>query len=109
RRMPALSSRTPTITGLACYIHPGESVALRLPGARFVVDTTPVIVQKDGEDTPLTRLYFTGERQGDGTTASFFATKKKLKKLIKRGNTVTVKIESPAGSGRMSPPFSFTR
>jgi hypothetical protein len=99
----------PTITGVEYTSAPDESDALKITGAGFVSEDVTVIVQKEGDDTPLPRLFFTDVRQGDGTTASFYATKKKLKKLIKRGNTVVVQIESPAGSGRLSVPFSFTR
>lgn len=99
----------PTITGVQYTSAPDDSDALRITGAGFVIDNVTVIVQKDGEDTPLSRTFFTADRQGDGTTTTFFAMKKKLKKLIKRGNTVIVRIESPAGSGRLSVPFFFTR
>jgi hypothetical protein len=99
----------PTITAVEYTSAPDDSDALKITGAGFVIDNATVIVQKEGTDTPLSKLFFTGDRQGDGTTTSFYATKKKLKKLIKRGNTVVAQIESPAGSGRMSVPFSFTR
>lgn len=99
----------PTITAVEYTSAPDDSDALRISGAGFTIDDVAVIVQKDGEDTPLSKVFFTGDHQGDGSTTTFFATKKKLKKLIKRGNTVIVRIESPAGSGRLSVPFSFTR
>ncbi|MEK6322062.1 MAG: hypothetical protein AABN33_10295 [Acidobacteriota bacterium] len=44
----------------------------------------------------------------NGTDTTLFATKKKLKKLVKRGNLL-VRVESPAGSGNISNKFLFTR
>ena len=99
----------PTITGIEYTIAPDESEALRLTGAGFIDDNTLVIVQRDGEDTPLTKFFFTGTRQGDGTFAEFFSTKKKLRKLIKPNRTVIVRVESPAASNRISIPFTFKR
>ncbi len=99
----------PTITAIEYTSGPDGNNALKITGAGFVSDSASVIVQRDGEDTPLPKIFFTGEQQGDGTVTTVFATKKKLKKLVKPGRTVVVRIESPAGSSRVSVPFIFTR
>jgi hypothetical protein len=57
----------------------------------------------------LPNLTFSGQRQGDGTYSEITASRKKLRKLIKPGDTVTVTVESPAGSGRVSNQYVFTR
>jgi len=99
----------PTITACEYTNAPNGSQALRITGASFVSGDATVVVEKQGVETNLPNLTFSGVTQSDGTTTSFFASKKKLKKLIKRGNTVIVRIESPAGSGRFANAFTFTR
>src|SRR5262249_47428152 len=84
----------PTITNVEYTIAPDESEALRITGAGFVGDNTALIVQRDGEDTLLNRYFFTGTRQGDGTYAEFFGTKKKLRKLVKPNREVIIRVES---------------
>jgi hypothetical protein len=99
----------PTITNVEFKKDPNGEKALRITGAGFTDGTATVSVIKDGNLTVLPTLTFSGEKQGDGTVISLFATVKKLKKLVKSGETVTVTIESPAGSGRLSNQFLFTR
>jgi hypothetical protein len=105
----ALSLGKPVITGVEYASAPDGSDALRITGAGLRDGDMLVTVNKKGELTPLTTIFAAGERQDDGTLTSIFATKKKLKKLVKRGKTVVVSIESPAGSGRTSNRFAFTR
>jgi hypothetical protein len=57
----------------------------------------------------MTSVFYTGAQHADGTVAEIFATRSKLKKLVKSGRTVLVQVESPAGSGRFSNVYSFTR
>ena len=99
----------PTITNVEYTLAPDESEALRITGAGFVGDNTALIVQRDGEDTLLNRYFFTATRQGDGTYAEFFGTKKKLRKLVKPNREVIIRVESPAGGNRVSIPFTFRR
>ena len=68
-----------------------------------------VIVTKKGDDNIMTTIFFVAPIQGDNTATAMFATKKKLKKLVKKKKTVEVRIESPVASGRRSNTFSFTR
>lgn len=99
----------PIITGIEYTTAPDGSEALKITGAGFVNGDTQVIVTKKGEDNPMTTNFFIAPIQGDNTVAAMFATKKKLKKLVKKKKTVEVRIESPVGSGRLSNTFSFTR
>jgi hypothetical protein len=99
----------PTITSVEYSATPDGTQALRITGAGLVSNSARVIVEKNGEETELPNLILAGGQQGDGSATSVFAWKKKLKKLIKRGNTVIVIVESPAGSGRFSISYSFTR
>ena len=56
-----------------------------------------------------TRIMKLGQRQGDGTFNEISAARKKLRKVIKSGDTVIVSVESPAASGRVSNQYVFTR
>ena len=99
----------PTITGVEYTTAPDGSEALKITGAGFVTGNAQVIVTKKGEDNLMTTNFFVAPTQGDNTATEMFATKKKLKKLVKKKKTVEVRMESPIGSGRLSNTFSFTR
>jgi hypothetical protein len=99
----------PTVTAISYTPGPDGSPSLQLTGAGFVNGSAQVIVQASGSDTVLTDTFFTGQPQGDGTVNSIFGTKRKLKKLVKPGIPLLVRVESPIGSGRQSIPFPFTR
>jgi hypothetical protein len=99
----------PTITGVEYTTAPDGSEALRITGAGFVNGNVEVIVTKKGDPNIMTTIFFVVPIQGDNTVTAMFATKKKLKKLVKKKKTVEVRIESPVASGRQSNTFSFTR
>ncbi|HEX8186416.1 MAG TPA: hypothetical protein VF747_16745, partial [Blastocatellia bacterium] len=99
----------PVITGVEYTTAPDGSEALRITGAGFRDGDTIVTVSKNGDPNPLTTVIAASERQDDGTLTAIFATKKKLKKLVKNRKTVVISIESPAGSGHISNQFVFTR
>jgi hypothetical protein len=98
----------PTITGIEFTTGPDDSKALRITGAGFSVGTIAVTAQLDGEDIALPNIFDAGPTLPDGTETAFYASKKKLKKLVKRGSLL-VTVESPAGSGNLSNSFLFTR
>jgi len=99
----------PTVTSVEYTTGPDGGKALKIAGASFVDGTARVTVRAGGGDTILSSVVFAGPFQGDGTYTMMFATKKKLKKLIKRGRPVVIVVESPVGSGNDSVPFTFTR
>jgi hypothetical protein len=99
----------PTISEVSFTRGPDGSKSLRITGAGFTNGSASVVVRKDGEDNILPTTFFSSTVEGDGTVTQLFATKKKLKKLVKKGQPVVVTVESPAGSGRTSRPFTFTR
>lgn len=99
----------PTITNVEFKKGPDGEKALRITGAGFADGSAVVTVIKDGEVNVLPTTFFAGEKQADGTVTVIFGTKKKLKKLVKSDETVIVSVESPAGSGRVSNQFAFTR
>ena len=98
----------PTITGIEFTTGPDDSKALRITGAGFLSGNVAVTVQLNGEDIALPNIFSAGPALPDGTETAFYASKKKLKKLVKRGSLL-VKVESPAGSGNLSNSFLFTR
>jgi hypothetical protein len=104
-----LSLGKPVITGVEYTPAPDGSDALRITGAGFRNGDVTVIVSRDGEPNLMTTIIPAGERQDDGTLTAIYATKKKLKKLVKRRRTLVISVESPAGSGRISNQFVFTR
>jgi hypothetical protein len=104
-----LSLGNPVITGVEYTSAPDGSDALRITGAGFKDGDMAVTVSRDGEPNPMTTIIAAGERQDDGTLTAIYATKRKLKKLVKRRRTLVITIESPAGSGRTSNQFVFTR
>jgi hypothetical protein len=99
----------PVITGVEYTSAPDGSDALRITGAGFKEGDMAVTVSRDGEPNLMTTIIPVGERQDDGTLTTVYATKRKLKKLVKRRRTVVISVESPAGSGRTSNQFVFTR
>ncbi|MFP5261672.1 MAG: sialidase family protein [Blastocatellia bacterium] len=104
-----LSVGKPVITGIEYTAAPDGSDALRITGAGFKEGDMAVTVSRDGEPNPMTTIIPTGERQDDGTITAVYATKRKLKKLVKRRRTLVITVESPAGSGQVSNQFVFTR
>ena len=99
----------PTITRIEFPPAPTGSEVLRITGAGFRENDVAAAIDKAGEVLPLTSITFTGQRQDDGTFNEITATRKKLRKKIKPGNTVTVTAESPASSGHTSNSYVFTR
>lgn len=104
-----LSLGKPVITGVEYTSAPDGSDALKITGAGFRDGDVAVTVSRDGEPNLMTTIISASERQDDGSVTALYATKRKLKKLVKRGRTLVISIESPAGSGRISNQFVFTR
>ena len=104
-----LTLGNPVITGVEYTSAPDGSDALRIMGAGFKDGDLAVTVSRDGEPNPMTTIIAASERQDDGTLTAIYATKRKLKKLVKRKRTLVITIESPVGSGRTSNQFVFTR
>ncbi|MFY9609990.1 MAG: sialidase family protein [Blastocatellia bacterium] len=98
----------PTITAVEYTPGPDGNDSLKITGAGFVNNNAIVTVDKKGVKTQLPTMFFAGA-QPDGTATTLFGSKKKLKKLVKPRKPVVVMVESPAGSGRVSVPFSFIR
>jgi hypothetical protein len=99
----------PAITSIVFTSSPVDgSDALEIHGAGFVSSNAAVTAQVNGEDVPLPNVSFTGQPLPDGTATVLYASKKKLRKLFKSGS-VLVRVESPAGSGRVSNSFLFAR
>lgn len=100
----------PTVTSVA-YVKKGPdgTPSLQISGAGFVQNNAQVTVTINSVDTVLPNTFYTGTRFADGTTNMIAANQIKLKKLVKAGLPVTVKVESPVGSGNFSVPFAFTR
>ncbi|HEY7914831.1 MAG TPA: sialidase family protein [Blastocatellia bacterium] len=99
----------PAISKVEFKKGPDRSKSLKITGAGFALNNSRVIVRFDGGDNEMTSVFYTGAQHADGTVAEIFATRSKLKKLVKSGRTVLVQVESPAGSGRFSNVYSFTR
>jgi hypothetical protein len=100
---------SPTVTRVEFPPAPKGSEFLRITGAGFSENNVAVSINKDGDVIALPNVTFTGQRQGDGTYSEITATRKKLRKVIKPGDSVTVTVESPAASGRVSNSVVFTR
>jgi hypothetical protein len=98
----------PTVVDVAFKKAPDGSKALRITGAGFVDGNARVTIRAGDTETELTTLFFL-DRQPDGTANTLFATRKKLKKLVKTGTTVLVTVESPLSSNSFAVPFFFTR
>ncbi|HEY7546091.1 MAG TPA: sialidase family protein [Blastocatellia bacterium] len=99
----------PTITSVEYTPAPNGSDSLKIQGAGFAENNTRVTIHVGSNDIELPTIFYTGDRQSDGTVTTIFATKKKLKKKVKRGKTVVVTVESPLGQNNLSIPFPFTR
>ncbi len=99
----------PTISNVEFKKGPDGNKSLKITGAGFALNNSRVVVRFDGGDNEMTSIFYTGAQQGDGSVAEIFATRSKLKKLVKSGRTVLVQVESPPGSGRFSNTYSFTR
>lgn len=99
----------PTITSVEYTSAPDDSNALKIQGAGFAENNARVTIRVGSDDLDLPTVFYVGDRQGDGTVTTIFATRKKLKKKVKRGRTVIVTVESPLGQNSVSIPFSFTR
>ncbi len=98
----------PTITGVEYTTAPDGSDVLKITGAGFITSSAEVTAQLNGEDIALPNILSFGPPLPDGTDSTLYATKKKLRKLVKRGSLL-VRVESPAGSGNISNNFLFTR
>jgi hypothetical protein len=97
----------PTITEVQ-YVSDGvNSDFLTVRGAGFP-NNSAVSVQKSGADAEVLTTTVGGS-QGDGTATFLTANRKKLKKLIKPGKTVTIKVVPANGIGPESGTFLFTR
>src|SRR5262249_47058726 len=100
----------PTVTSIQYTVGPDGAQSLELVAAGIAVNNANVRVQVDGNDNILPNVTYTSVTLADGTPEQhIFASRKKLKKLIKPGVTVQVRIESPVGSGLTSVPLSFSR
>jgi hypothetical protein len=106
----------PTITSVEFVKGPDGSKSLRITGAGFSENNSTVFIRKlddIGTEIELTPVTPSGDRQGDGTVTRIFATKKKLKKLVKPGSPIIVTVRVPAGGfGTVlveSIAFGFTR
>ena len=84
------------------------SKALKITGAGFILGSATVSMSIGGTVTDLPTLFFQ-DPLTDGTATTLFASKKKLKKMVKPGVVVTVTVESPAGSSSFALPFTFSR
>ena len=88
--------------------------SLKITGAGFPEGSSKVFIRKLddlGNEIELTTVTPTGERQSDGTYTMLFATKKKLKKLVKPGNTIIVTVRATVGGvvNVSSIVFGYTR
>jgi hypothetical protein len=99
----------PTVTAAEYLTLPDGSEFIRVVGAGFVENSATMVLQKDGEDIPLTTVNFISARQSDGTYTELRGTRKKLRKVVKPGRSAFVRVESPVGSGHFSVPYFFTR
>ena len=98
----------PTIISIRFVSILPQGDALEIFGAGFFPRNAAVTVQLDGEDIDLPNVFSFGPPLPDGTDSFLYATKKKLKKLVKRGSLL-VRVETPIGSGNISNKFLFTR
>jgi len=98
----------PTITRVEFTSAPDGSDALLITGAGFFARNAAITAQLDSEDIALPNVFTAGPPLPDGTDTNLYATRKKLKKLVKRGSLL-IRVESPIGSGNISNRFLFTR
>jgi len=99
---------TPTTTRVEYKTAPDGSKALKISGAGFIDGNATVNMSIEGVVTALPTLFFQ-DRQADGTVTTLFATRKKLKKLVKPGVVVTVTVQSPADGSSAALPYIFSR
>jgi len=85
------------------------SELLRISGAGFRENDVAVSMDRSGDVFPLPNIAFTGQLQADGTYNEITATRKKLRKVVQPGTSVTVTLQSPASGGPESNPVVFTR
>jgi hypothetical protein len=98
----------PTISGIEFTTGPDGGDVLKITGAGFAPDNCTVIAQQGGDDIVLPNVSSAAPTLPDGSSSALFATRKKLKKIVKRGS-ILVRVESPSGSGNISNTFLFTR
>ena len=98
----------PTTTSVEYKTAPDGSKALKITGSGFIDGNATVSMSIGGTVTVLPTMFFQ-DRQADGTVTTLFATRKKLKKMVKPGVVVTVTVESPADSLSFALPFIFSR
>jgi len=98
----------PTITNVQFTSAPNGSDSLQIEGAGFINGNLAVSAQQNGSDIGLTGVLFNSPPFADGTQSTLFATRKKLRKIVRRGSLL-VRVESPAGSGNFSNSFLFTQ
>jgi hypothetical protein len=97
----------PTITEVQ-YVSDGVNADfLTVRGAGFASNGA-VSVQPPGGDAEVLATTIGGS-QGDGTATFLTANRKKMKKLIKPGKTVTIKVVPANGVGAESATFLFKR
>jgi hypothetical protein len=97
----------PTITEVQ-YISDGVNAdVLTVRGAGFPSNSAVSVQPPSGETEVLATTV--GGSQGDGTATFLTANRKKLKKLIKPGRTVTIKVVPANGVGPESATFLFMR
>ncbi|MFL6274631.1 MAG: sialidase family protein [Blastocatellia bacterium] len=99
----------PTITAVEFPPAAKGSEVLKITGSGFSENNVSVAMSMDGSEITLPTVTFSGQRQGDGTFNEITATRKKLRKKLRSGDTVIVTVESPTGSGRVSNRYLFTR
>lgn len=99
----------PVITGIEYPSLPKGSELFRITGAGFRENDVAVSMNRAGDVFPLPNIAFTGQRQADGTFNEITATRKKLRKVVQPGTSVTVTLQSPASGGAESNPVVFTR
>jgi hypothetical protein len=97
----------PMITSIQFTSAPDGSDSLQISGAGFINGSVTVNAQQNGSDIALPGIFFNNPPFADGTETTVFATRKKLRKILRHGSLL-VRVESPAGSGHVSNPFLFT-
>src|ERR1041384_686483 len=97
----------PTITE-AEYVNDGVNPPFLIVRGAGFRSNSAVSVQPPNGDAEVLDTTISGV-QGDGTATLLTANRKKLKKLIKAGKTVTIKVVPANGTGSESEPFLFRR
>ena len=107
----------PTITDVQYKKGPDGSKSLKITGAGFADGNSKVFIRLLSDvntEIELPTVTSSGARQGDATVTTLFATKNKLKKQVKPGNSMLVTVRSmvpgPFGTTTIeSVPFQFSR